>query len=366
MKIKILHILTELELTNGVTSYVMNHYERLNHKLFKVDFLIVGNVDKKYLDMIEGNKDSIIRAPRTSIRNFFKFKKHAKELFSKTKYDIIHSHVFNWSVPYIREAKKKGVKVRIFHAHTTQSSTSFIKKIRNDILIPQAINNSNHLWSCSNIAGDFFFKDKEYYLSHNAIDGEKFLFNKKNRNEVRELIKVEDNKKVIGFFGRFGHEKNLLWALEVFEKLSETNPDYYFLMIGSGKEESKVYKYINESDLAKKVIVLLPRQDIYKFYSGIDLFMLTSLYEGLPVVGVEALFSNLPQIYSSTITKELNLMNSIKYLSLEDDITVWTSAIEEIFNEENIRTSKIDSRLSLYDINKAAVTIQEKYISLVK
>lgn len=366
MKIKILHILTELQLTNGVTSYVMNHYERLNHEEFEVDFLIVGKADQKYIEMIEKNQDRIIYGIEPKVKNYKLMKNHAKKLFDEKIYDIIHSHVFNWSVPYLKEAKKRGIKIRILHAHATQSSPSLIKRIRNGLLIPKALSFANQYWSCSKVAGDFFFKDKPYYLSHNAINAEKFLFNEENRSDIRQLLNIGNDKKVIGFFGRFDDQKNPLFILKVFQEIVKKDSNIYLLMVGSGKREAEILKCIDKENLKRNVIVFSPRRDIYKFYSAIDLLFLPSLYEGLPVVGVEALFSNLPQLYSTHITKEINLLKSISYVDLSLPIDNWVNKAIELLNKDVIRFTKIDERLSIYDIQNSAKIVGNKYKELIK
>lgn len=363
MKIKLLHILTEIQLTNGVTSYVMNHYERLNHDKFSVDFLIVRTADQKYVDMIDKFGDRIIVAPRPSVKNYGKFVKHAKKLFDETTYDIVHSHEFNWGMPYLKEAKKRNVKVRIFHAHATQSSPSFLKKVRNWLLIPKTLRAANQYWSCSQIAGEYFFKHRAFYLSHNAINYEKFLFDQECRDDIRILLNMSDDVKLIGFFGRFEEQKNPMWTLEVFKELKAKRDDVHLLMVGGGSKELEILKFIADEKLTNDVTVFSPRRDIYKFYSAIDLFLLPSFYEGLPVVGVEALFSNLPQVYSTSITRELNLIDSITYLPLLSPLSNWADQVSGLLDIKTERRLNNLDALKIYSINDQAKVIESKYLS---
>ncbi|MBN3489997.1 glycosyltransferase [Acholeplasma equirhinis] len=365
-KIKLLHILTELQLTNGITSYVMNHYQRLDHDKFQVDFLIVKTADQKYIDMIEKHQDRIIQAPRLSMKNYAKFVKHAKTLFTENNYDIVHSHEFNWGMPYLVEAKKKGIAVRIFHAHATQSSPSLVKKIRNALLIPKTIHAATDLWSCSEVAGKFFFKDKPFYLSHNAIDYERFLFNQEYRDDIRSILNLEKDIKLIGFFGRFEAQKNPMQTLDVFKELLILRKDVHLLMVGGGSLEPKLLEFISENNMDQFVTMFSPRRDIYKFYSAIDLFMLPSLYEGLPVVGVEALFSNLKQVYSTNITRELNLIDSITYLPLDLSVDMWARKVSQLLDQKSERVLKSSDKLNIYKIDYQAKMVEEKYLSFFK
>ncbi len=363
MKIKLLHILTEIQLTNGVTSYVMNHYERLDHDRFSVDFLIVKTADQKYIDMIDRFGDRIIYGPKLSMKNYGKFVKHAKALFDENAYDIVHSHEFNWGMPYLKEAKRRGVKVRIFHAHATQSSPNLLKKIRNSLLIPGTLIAANQYWSCSQIAGEYFFKHRPFYLSHNAINYEKFLFDQECRDDIRTLLNMSDDVKLIGFFGRFEEQKNPMWTLEVFKSLKAKSDDVHLLMVGGGSKEIEILKFIADEKFEEHVTVFSPRRDIYKFYSAIDLFLLPSFYEGLPVVGVEALFSNLPQVYSTNITRELNLVDSITYLSLSAAADEWADQIHGLLDMKKERKLNSLDALKIYSINDQAKVIESKYLS---
>ena len=365
-KIKLLHILTELQLTNGITSYVMNHYQRLDHEKFSVDFLIAKTADQKYVDMIEKYNDRILYSPKISMKNYAKFVKHAKELFHEHKYDIVHSHEFNWGMPYLREAKRVGIPVRIFHAHATQSSPSLIKRFRNALLIPKTIHAASDLWSCSEIAGKFFFKDKAFFLSHNAINEEKFQFNQEYREDIRNLLNLDNKTKLIGFFGRFEAQKNPMHTLNVFKELLKLRSDIHLLMVGSGSLEKNILEFISNEKLESKITVFSPRRDIYKFYSAIDLFLLPSLYEGLPVVGVEALFSNLPQVYSTNITREINLIDSIHYLPLELSTDMWARKISTFLDMNVSRVLNDTSKLNVYKIDYQAKMVEDKYLSYFK
>ncbi|VEU83298.1 glycosyltransferase [Acholeplasma hippikon] len=363
--IKLLYILPELYLTNGITSYVMNHYERLDHTKFSVDFLIAKGADKKYLDIIEGNQDKIIQTPKINDAHYKQFRKHAKEVFSTTKYDIVHSHDFNWGMPYLREAKKQGVKVRIFHAHSMKGSEKFFKRVRNDIFIPRTVRAANELFACSSIAGHKFFKKKPFYLAHNAINKALFLYSEKLRKEIKEELAIDSSKKVIGYFGRFNERKNTLFLLSIMKEIIKTRTDIHLLLIGHGALQEEIFRIVAEDNLEDYVSVLDPRDDIYRYYSVLDLFILPSLYEGLPVVGVEALFNGVPQLYSNNITKEINLLNTITYLNIHDDINVWVTEVLKLVDKKVNRKEVDLSKLVNYDIEKQAKVLENKYIELV-
>src|SRR5690606_9087546 len=133
-----------------------------------------------------------------------------------------------------------------FHAHATQSSPSLIKRFRNALLIPKTIHAASDLWSCSEIAGKFFFKDKAFFLSHNAINEEKFQFNQEYREDIRNLLNLDNKTKLIGFFGRFEAQKNPMHTLNVFQEMLKLRNDVHLLMVGSGSLEKDILEFISE------------------------------------------------------------------------------------------------------------------------
>ena len=97
---------------------------------------------------------------------------------------------------------------------------------------------------------------------------------------------------------------------------------------------------INELKLTEQVIFLGARNDVADLYNVMDVFVLPSLYEGLPVVGVEAQANGLPFLCSSNVTKEVILSKTIKLLELDNDLERWTEEILKISENSRYRTKK--------------------------
>ena len=91
------------------------------------------------------------------------------------------------------------------------------------------------------------------------------------------------------------------------------------------------------------------------------MFLLPSLYEGLPVVGVEAQAAGLLCALSSDMTKETKILDSTEFVDLEQGVKKWTSKI--LNNDLNNRKEKCENLVnSQYNIKKEAVRLEEKYI----
>ena len=89
--------------------------------------------------------------------------------------------------------------------------------------------------------------------------------------------------------------------------------------------------------------------------------MFPSLFEGLPVVLIEAQANGLPCIVSDTVASESNVTGSISYLSLNDDIKHWTNEIE---NKRKVRSKQFNA-LTQYDIDKEANKLEEIYLDML-
>lgn len=85
---------------------------------------------------------------------------------------------------------------------------------------------------------------------------------------------------------------------------------------------------IDEYGIADKVLYLGRREDIPQFYNAMDCFLLPSLYEGLPVVGVEAENCGLPMFFSTEIPEESSACEDLGvFMSLEKSPDEWADAI---------------------------------------
>ncbi len=356
---KVLMIFANLKLCNGVASYAMNYYRNIDRKNIKIDFAVFEDVSSVYKEEILKNGDKIHVMP--SIKNLPNYLNKIKSIYSENNYDIVHCNITNLAPPYLYYAKKMGVKTRILHSHATKSSDVKWKEIRNNLITPLALKYSNTYYSCSILAGQYLFKNREFAVVNNALDLNRFYFDKEVRQKVRNEMSVDD-KFIIGTVGRLVHQKNPFFALDVYKEVLKKDKNVKYLWIGAGPLEKEVKEYAKKIGIYNDMMFLGSRDDVTKLYQAIDVMLLPSKYEGLPVVGVEAQAVGLPLVLADTITTEMKIINEVDYLSLEENKEKWAVEILKYKNFE-----RKDKRQEIinggYEIKTQAKKLEKLYIN---
>ena len=239
-----------------------------------------------------------------------KYLKFLKQLFREKKYRIVHSNINTLSVFPLYAAKKAGVPVRIAHSHSTSNPREWKKNLMKNALRPFSKVWATDYFACSELAGRYLFGDKtfdkgEVKIIRNAIDVEKFKFDPEARKKLRKEIGIKDDDFVVGHIGRFVEQKNHRFLIDIFAEVKKEKKNAKLVLVGQGPLREEIEEKVKNLGLEKDVFFLGQRSDTNKLYSVFDVFCLPSLYEGLPVVGVEAQANGVPCVFSDKITKEI-------------------------------------------------------------
>lgn len=359
-KIKILEIIPSLSLSNGVAAYITNYYKSIDRSKFEFTFLVVRNREDKgrYKELLElGAKIDELYLDT----NLWNYSKKVDNYFKNNKFDIVHCNVANLAFIFLKYAKKYGINSRIIHSHATVSSDKLLNRIRNDLLISVGIKYANVYFACSNAAGRAMFSKKDFYVVNNAINYDLYKFNSIIRDEYRKKLDLE-GKIVIGTVGRYMYQKNQKYLLEIMKELVKKNQNYVALIIGGGPLENELNELIELYNLKNNVILLGNRDDVQKLYNIFDIFVLTSLFEGLPVVGIEAQINGLKCIFSKNITSEVDISGECTFLDIKSSsISSWVEKLNEI-NENHHLNKKLENA---YDIKYSSKKLEELFIKLM-
>lgn len=319
----------------GVESLIMNYYREIDKTKIQFDFLCNTEV-VAYEEEIVSLGGRVFRIPAR--RNGRKKFVDALDRFMKSNaknYAAIWMNVCSLAnIDYLKSAKKYGIPKRIIHCHNADNGDSYLRGLLHKMNRKVVRKYATDFWTCSDQAVDWFFgadirKLSTYQLIHNAIDVKKYSFNEEIRKEYRKKIGLED-KKVIGHIGRFHFQKNHTYLIDVFQMTLKKEPSACLLLIGQGELMEEMKEKVKKMGLEKQVLFLGVRQDIDQLYQAMDCFVLPSVFEGVPLVGVEAQAAGLPCIFSDCITKELSIGKNIKFISLSEK-QLWVKEILKAF-----------------------------------
>ena len=319
----ILYIVSGLSSRGGIESFCRNIIENIDLNEYQIDFLVtdtqVGDEEKFYENLgctiyhIDGSG------------NFFQRAKKKKAFFKNCakKYEIVHIHTVLTTAYLFAKLADKYLKAKVVvHSHTANNYKG--TKWKNFLCRALLNKYSQHKVACSKNAGEFLFgktKCDNVEIVHNPIDIKRFSFNQKDREEKRKDLGIDKETFVVLIVGRMVEAKNYSFLLEVFKDFSLSHKTK-LLICGEGEERVSIERYIENNNFKKEVLLLGNVQDVEKWMSCADCFVLPSKYEGLPTVLVEAQVNGLPVLYSDKITKEVIFDEKAKELSIEDK-TAW-------------------------------------------
>lgn len=214
---------------------------------------------------------------------------------------------------------------------------------------------------------DYFSEEKNLTLS-NAMDIQYITnVNKKDVEEVIKKYKIPSNKKVLGFIGRLDEQKGIIPFIKELSKHKDEFKDSVILLVGNGAQENEIKTLIKELKLEGLFILTGFQENIKCFYPIIDVFFLPSLYEGLPMVLLEAMAFKKPVIsmnvgsisevisnkYSGELIEKGNYIEFIyKINNLKNDLDksklLGTNAFSYINKNYNIK-NYVNKLVDIYD-----------------
>lgn len=355
-------------LGGGVEAVVMNYYRHLDHDKIQFDFICDDDSTNIPYDEIEKLGGKVILIP--PYQKVFKYQKELRRVLRDGKYKIVHSHINTLSVFPLYAAKKVGVPVRIAHSHSTTNKKEWKKNLLKQVLRPFSKKYATNYMCCSELAGRWLFGDKAYdegkvYLLNNAIDLDKFKYDEKIRSNKRKELGINEDTLVIGHIGRFVAQKNHTFLIDIFNQFHKKEKNSILLLAGQGPLQEEIKNKVRELGLDDSVRFLGQRNDANELYQAFDVFLLPSLYEGLPVVGVEAQASGLLCFFSDDMTKETKVLDSTVFMSLSNADYEWAEEIlKSLKMYKRYDTGKKISKYG-FNISKEVVKLFRFYDKLI-
>lgn len=350
---KIAIITKNLEI-HGISQVIINYCTTLNLNKYNLTIFASNPINKKYINICKSKEIKIVKLPKKGVKYFYKL---YKEL-NVGKYDVVHIHGSSALVGLeVFISFICHISTRIVHSHNTTSEHPLLHYLLKPILNLLATKRI----ACGVDAGKWMFGKNVFEVINNGIFVENFMYSLDEKNNLKKEYNLE-NYFVIGHIGRFNHQKNQKFLLDIMSKLD--NEKIALVMVGIGPEYESVKQEANK--FKQKIIFVGETTNPAQFYNLFDIFLLPSLYEGLPVVLIEAQASGLPCLVSDCVTKEANLTGTIKFLSLNEE-KKWNDEILLILNDKNKDRKSVSQRnieilkSKGFDINNNSEKIERIY-----
>lgn len=329
---RVLQIVDSLDM-GGIQTFLLNLNSKIDRSKVEFDYLVFRPheqvLEKEFIALgakvykLPNWRKGIIQN-RKALRDFYK---------THAEYQIIHYHAGTLvDIGPLIEAKKLGLNYRIMHSHTTHAAGGFYNTILHNVHKKTISTYATHYFACGELAAKWMYGgtriENSVRIINNGIVTEKFRFDPTVREQKRSELGL-NNKLIIGHIGRFSPEKNQGFLVDVMKIIHAENKNACLLFVGDGPEKDVVIEKARSNGLMDCVQFLGIRKDVEQLLQAIDVFVMPSLFEGFPVVLVEAQAAGLPCIISDSISSEVKINENVVSLSLEENKQNWAQEILE-------------------------------------
>ena len=335
--IRILHVVGGMD-PGGVETWLMHILRNIDRDRFHMDFIVHTKKHCAYDDEICMIGSKIIpclhpNQPWTYAANFRRI------VNEHGPYDIVHSHVHHFSGYVLRLAKQLGIRTCIAHSHndtsTVEDIAAWYRRWYLSLTKRWISNYASVGLGCShkaaaNLFGVDWQSDPRWQILYYGINLNP-LHDRIDPVALRSELGIPSDAFVIGHVGRFEEQKNHLFLLEIAVTVVELEPLTRLLLVGDGSLRPVIEDKIKQMGLTPYVILAGLRSDVPQLMQSVmDVFLLPSFHEGLPIVGIEAQAAGIPLVLSDVITEELDRVKPlIKRLSLSQGASEWAKAVLE-------------------------------------
>lgn len=357
--IRVLQVVTQMN-RGGLETMLMNYHRNIDRKQVQFDYLVHRKTPGLYDEEIISLGGKIYRLPNLNPFSITYRKEIDKFFKEHPEYTIVHSHINCLSAIPLFYARKNGVKVRVSHSHISDNQKLSLKNLiklyyRNKLPLF-----TTKQFACGQRAGKWLYQNDNFEVIPNAIDAKRFRYNPDLANKMKKELGLE-NQFVIGHVGRFNIQKNQIFIVSIFSEILKSCPESKLILVGDGEEKKKVREKVAEMGIEEKVEFLGIRADVENVMQAMDVFLMPSLFEGLPVTMIEAQASGLPCVISECVSSECIITEHVKVCSLKKNKEEWAEVVLSYLGQDRQDSYQkiIDAK---YDIEENAKYLQEFYL----
>lgn len=332
---RVLHILGSLN-RGGAETWLLHALRHTDRNEVAMDFLVHQAEPGVYEDEVRALGSQIHRCLNPN--RMWQYGRQLKKLLTDHgPYDAVHSHVHFYSGHILRIARQCGVPMRIAHSHNDTShfdnQAGLARRMYLRLMSHWLSKHATHGLAASGKAAVSLFgahwqDDPRYQILFCGVDLQPFE-KQVDPNEVRAEFGWNDQHFIVGHVGRFDEQKNHPFLIQIFAEIARQRPEARLLLVGIGDREAEIKALVAQLGLADRVAFAGTRPDVPRLMLGaMEVFALPSLFEGLPLVLVEAQAAGLPCYVSNVIAPETTLVAPLmRQLSLQSPPASWAETI---------------------------------------
>lgn len=333
---------------DGVFSYLYGILSHIDLRSVQVDlYASVGDIESTFIfqKLMDLGINVFVGTKHAKYR-YLQDKKNLSFLMQKTNYSVLY---VNTGAPlvtalHIMTGARYGIKKRISHSHNSfnvqREKTSILKKVFLPVVRKTICLTATDFLACSEVAGQWLFGKKTMrkkgVVVKNGINVDAYHFDLHARNTLRRNLNIADSDCVFGLSAYFTPQKNHVFLINVFAEFLKINPDARLLLLGDGAEKEKIVVLTKQLDVYEKTHFMGSVSNANKYYSAMDVFVMPSIHEGLPFVGIEAQAACLPCLFSDAITQELNITEYAHFFSLDEPAEQWAKMALQLAENSSV------------------------------
>ena len=361
--IRVLQVMPAMD-AGGMETFVMNVYRAIDRDKVQFDFLYHYDKPCFYDYEIQALGGQITNLTVRQDNNLPGYLAALGRFFDAHSYRIIHGHYSGFGMFYNAVARRKGIPVRVGHSHNTAYEPNMVGKL-DKLMSARFDADLTDRFACSRKAGEMLFKGHPFTVLPNGVDTDRFAkHDPADRARRREHLGVSEDEILLGHVGRFSAQKNHAGLLRIFAAVHSRLPKTRLLLIGGGPLEAETRALAAQLGLGDAVIFAGVRTHMPAFYHAMDAFLLPSLFEGLPVVLVEAQVAGLPCFVADTVDAGAAFAPNVQFLPL-DTPAAWADAIVNAVARDGLARNPQAQAQAIdagFDVRTSAAYLQNFYL----
>jgi len=370
--VRVLHVVRNLN-RGGTETWLVDLLSRTDHTRFQHDVLTHANSTASLDEAVKATGARLIQAPKAS-RPWSYSAKLRRVIEEHGPYDVVHAHLHHFGGLVLRSAAHAGVPVRIAHSHSdTRRIDGRANPVRQLYLRLAEHWIRRYATRClavsrpaaASLFGEAWESDPRVSVVYCGVALEKFSRLNLNRADCRHSFGIPADARVFAHVGRFAEPKNHAFLIEIFSRIAQLDQNAWFALAGDGPLRPQIEVWAERAGIAHRTLFLGMRNDVPQLLAGlVDVLLLPSLWEGLPITLIESQAAGVPALYSDAITTEAEaLPQLLRRVSLRESAGEW--AVEAISLAKSPPVIPGRDRLagSRFDIRACAARLEEIYSS---